>query len=148
MLDELDSRSDVIARQLAHSQRNKSRASYNRAEYLDERRAMMQIWAEYLDGLMNNAAVVPLRARYWVMNEVRVISLRPREQRAAEEILRKLRKMTGAESDFTIQEMMRLIRAIEQKAKQRDLSRDWISEWTIKYTALHLTGQKSRTLCG
>jgi hypothetical protein len=35
-------RPDVIERQLAHKERDKVRASYNRAEYLPERRAMMQ----------------------------------------------------------------------------------------------------------
>ena len=58
------------------------------------------------------------------MNEAKVIPLRPKDQRAAEEILRKVRKMTGAESEFTIQEMMRLIRDIEQRAKRQGLSRD------------------------
>ena len=33
---------DVIERQLAHTERNQVRAAYNRAEYLPERRAMMQ----------------------------------------------------------------------------------------------------------
>jgi integrase len=39
---------DVIERQLAHSERNKVRASYNHAQYLPERRAMMQWWGNYL----------------------------------------------------------------------------------------------------
>ena len=42
---------DVIERQLAHVERNQVRAAYNRAEYLDERRRMMQAWADWLDGL-------------------------------------------------------------------------------------------------
>lgn len=41
---------DVIERQLAHAERNKVRAAYHRAEYLDERRKMMQWWADFLDG--------------------------------------------------------------------------------------------------
>jgi integrase len=40
---------DVIERQLAHAERNKVRAAYNRAQYLPERRKMMQWWADYLD---------------------------------------------------------------------------------------------------
>jgi integrase len=40
---------DVIERQLAHSERNKVRAAYNHAQYLPERRTMMQWWADYLD---------------------------------------------------------------------------------------------------
>lgn len=41
---------DVIERQLAHAERNKIRASYNHAEYLPERRKMMQWWGNYIDG--------------------------------------------------------------------------------------------------
>jgi integrase len=40
---------DVIERQLAHNDRNKVRAAYNHAQYLSERRMMMQWWADYLD---------------------------------------------------------------------------------------------------
>jgi len=40
---------DVIERQLAHSERNQVRAAYNHAQYLPERRKMMQWWADYLD---------------------------------------------------------------------------------------------------
>jgi integrase len=40
---------DVIERQLAHSERNTVRAAYNHAQYLPERRKMMQWWADYLD---------------------------------------------------------------------------------------------------
>lgn len=40
---------DVIERQLAHVEANKVRAAYNRAQYLDERRKMMQDWANLLD---------------------------------------------------------------------------------------------------
>ena len=42
---------DWIERQLAHGERNSIRAAYNYAEYLPERRRMMQEWADYLDGL-------------------------------------------------------------------------------------------------
>jgi integrase len=41
--------SDVIERQLAHVHGNKIRGVYNHAEYLPERRRMMQWWADYLD---------------------------------------------------------------------------------------------------
>ena len=36
----------VIDRQLAHLEKNKVTAAYNRAEYLDERTKMMQQWAD------------------------------------------------------------------------------------------------------
>ena len=42
---------DAIERQLAHGERNNVRAAYNFAEYLPERRRMMQAWADYLDTL-------------------------------------------------------------------------------------------------
>jgi integrase len=45
---------DVIERQLAHVPGDKVRAAYNRAEYLPERREMMQSWANYLDILRTN----------------------------------------------------------------------------------------------
>jgi len=45
---------DVIELQLAHAERNKVRAAYNRAQRLPERRAMMQAWADYLDTLRDN----------------------------------------------------------------------------------------------
>ena len=42
---------DVIERQLAHTDKNMVRRAYNRADYLAERREMLQAWADYLDGL-------------------------------------------------------------------------------------------------
>lgn len=43
--------SDAIERQLAHAERNKVRAAYNHADYLEERRRMMQWWSDELDRL-------------------------------------------------------------------------------------------------
>lgn len=48
VLNENGFRADVIERQLAHMPRDQVRAAYNRAQYLPERRAMMQWWADYL----------------------------------------------------------------------------------------------------
>ena len=42
---------DAIERQLAHSEKDQVRAAYNRAKYLDERRMMMQWYADHLDKL-------------------------------------------------------------------------------------------------
>jgi len=39
------------------------RAAYNYAEYLPERRRMMQEWADYLDKLKAGAEVIPLRGK-------------------------------------------------------------------------------------
>ena len=46
-------RKDVIERQLAHIEKNKSRQPYNRAEYIEERRDLMAWWANFLDELQN-----------------------------------------------------------------------------------------------
>lgn len=57
LLNEQGWNRDAIERQLAHSERNNIRAAYNYAEYLSERKKMMQHWADYLDGLANNIAI-------------------------------------------------------------------------------------------
>ncbi|MFA5960978.1 MAG: tyrosine-type recombinase/integrase [Tatlockia sp.] len=54
---------DAIERQLAHAERNNIRAAYNYAEYLPERRTMMQWWAEHLDKLKAGAEIIPLMKR-------------------------------------------------------------------------------------
>lgn len=51
LLNELGYRPDIIEISLAHGDENKVRAVYNRAEYMEERRKMMQEWADYLDKL-------------------------------------------------------------------------------------------------
>ncbi len=51
LLNEQGWNPDAIERQLAHAERNKVRAAYNFAEFLPERRKMMQAWADYLDEL-------------------------------------------------------------------------------------------------
>lgn len=51
MLNEHGWNRDWIERQLAHGERNSVRAAYNFAEYLPERRRMMQWWADHLDAL-------------------------------------------------------------------------------------------------
>lgn len=50
---------DIIERQLAHQERNQIRGVYNRAEYLRERCAMMQWWADYLDRHAGGTFVAP-----------------------------------------------------------------------------------------
>jgi len=61
LLNELGFQPDIIELQLAHQERNEVRAAYNRAQRIDERRKMMQAWADYLDGLRLGASVVPFR---------------------------------------------------------------------------------------
>lgn len=59
LLNELGWNRDAIERQLAQGERNQVRASYNFAEFLPERRKMMQAWADYLDELKENSDKIP-----------------------------------------------------------------------------------------
>ena len=59
-LNELGYSGDLIEIQLSHSPANKVRAAYNHAEYLDDRRLMMQEWSDYLDNLQNKEVVSAL----------------------------------------------------------------------------------------
>ena len=66
LLNEQGYHPDVIERQLAHVPGNRVRAAYNRAEYLPERRKLMQGWADYLSELKEKAlqdAATPPTAR-------------------------------------------------------------------------------------
>ena len=53
---------DVIEAQLAHGKSGPLGAAYDRAEFLEQRRRMMNEWADYLDKLRQGADVIPLRA--------------------------------------------------------------------------------------
>ena len=55
LLNELGYNRDWIERQLAHGDSNGVRAAYNYAEYLPERKRMMQEWSDFLDGLRYKA---------------------------------------------------------------------------------------------
>jgi integrase len=58
LLNEQGFAADVIELQLAHQERDRVRGAYNRSLRLDERRRMMEAWADYLDGLRRGANVV------------------------------------------------------------------------------------------
>jgi integrase len=60
ILDEvLQVRPDLIEHQLAHAVRDPNGRAYNRTAHLEERRKMMQLWADYLNGLKQGAQVLP-----------------------------------------------------------------------------------------
>ncbi len=62
ILDEvLQVRVDFIEHQLAHAVRDPNGRAYNRTAHLAERRKMMQLWSDYLDGLKAGAQVLPFR---------------------------------------------------------------------------------------
>lgn len=52
----------VIEAQLAHAVRDTLGRAYNRTEFIEQRRAMMQTWADYLDKLRTGADVLPFKA--------------------------------------------------------------------------------------
>ena len=51
-------RPDVIERQLAHSPRDKVRGAYNHAEYLEERRKLLQWWSDRLENFKSPVDVI------------------------------------------------------------------------------------------
>ena len=63
ILNETGFRPDVIERQLAHVERNKVRAAYNRSEYLEERRSMMDWWGTCIEAMAKDQKVVFLRRK-------------------------------------------------------------------------------------
>lgn len=48
-------REEVIETQMAHTVKNKTQGAYDHSEYLDERRDLMQWWADYLNELKNKS---------------------------------------------------------------------------------------------
>ena len=60
LLNEQQWHRDAIERQLSHGERDRIRAAYNHADYLPERRRMMQAWADYLETLRTGAEIIPL----------------------------------------------------------------------------------------
>jgi integrase len=56
--EKLGYRHEVVDRQLAHAPRNKVDAAYDRAQFLPERRKMMQQWADYLDAVSSGGKVI------------------------------------------------------------------------------------------
>ncbi len=52
---------EVIEHQLAHRVPDALGTAYNRTKFLDERRRMMQAWADFLDKLKQGAEVIPIK---------------------------------------------------------------------------------------
>jgi integrase len=62
LLNEQGWNRDAIEPQLAHAERNSVRAAYNYAEFMPERKKMMQAWADYLEGIKSGAKIIPIQA--------------------------------------------------------------------------------------
>ena len=54
-------RPDFIEHQLAHAVRDPNGRAYNRTAHLAERKKMMQLWSDYLEGLKSGAKVIPFK---------------------------------------------------------------------------------------
>ena len=54
---------DLAERALVHTIKSQAEAAYHRTDLLEQRRAMMQAWAQHLGGFGAASTVVPLRAR-------------------------------------------------------------------------------------
>lgn len=63
LLNEQGWHPDAIERQLAHAEKDDTRAAYNFAQHLPERRRMMQTWADYLDSLKRGTDVIDIYSR-------------------------------------------------------------------------------------
>lgn len=57
-LNELGYMGDAIEKQMAHDKKSSIRAVYNHAQHLDERRKIMQVWADFLDLLRDKGEVM------------------------------------------------------------------------------------------
>lgn len=53
----------IIEAQLAHAVKDSLGRAYNRTQFLEQRRKMLQTWADYLDKLREGAEVIPIRRR-------------------------------------------------------------------------------------
>lgn len=55
--------SRVTEMTLAHVDKNAIRDAYNRAQYLDQRRTLLQDWANAIDAQCEGAKVVPIKRK-------------------------------------------------------------------------------------
>lgn len=63
LAERLDVAPEVVEAQLAHAVPDALGRAYNRTQYVEQRKAMMQTWADYLDRLRQGAEVVPINGR-------------------------------------------------------------------------------------
>jgi integrase len=62
MAERLGIEDNIIEAQLAHAVKDSLGRAYNRTEFVEQRHAMMQTWADYLDTLRKGAEVIPFKA--------------------------------------------------------------------------------------
>jgi integrase len=62
LVEKLNMSPDVIEAQLAHGKSGPLGMAYDRAEFMEQRRAMMRLWADYLDTLRLGGKVLSFKA--------------------------------------------------------------------------------------
>jgi integrase len=62
MVEKLNVHPDVIEAQLAHGKSGPLGAAYDRAEFMEQRRAMLALWADYLAKLRDGAEIIAFKA--------------------------------------------------------------------------------------
>jgi len=62
LVEQLNVSPDIVEAQLAHGKSGPLGSAYDRAEFMEQRRQMMQAWADYLDKLRDGADVIPFKA--------------------------------------------------------------------------------------
>ena len=60
--ERLNVQPEVIEAQLAHTVPDALGRAYNRTQYLDQRRALVIAWADYLDRIRDGAKVLPFKS--------------------------------------------------------------------------------------
>jgi len=64
MLNEMNVNEDAIEKQLAHNVKGGAvRQAYLQSNFLEQRRGIVQQWADYLDGLRSGADVIPIKRK-------------------------------------------------------------------------------------
>ena len=58
---------DVVEKQMSHLVGTKVSRTYNKAEYLNERRKMLEWWSNYIESLMVNTDVISSDDNRWIM---------------------------------------------------------------------------------
>ena len=63
LVERLNYPAEYVEQQLAHAVRDATGRAYNRTTHLEQRREMLQAWADYLDGLRDDATTRQGRTR-------------------------------------------------------------------------------------
>ena len=61
LVERLNVDESIVEAQLAHRVKDALGRAYNRTQFADQRRVMLQAWADYLDSLRKGVEVRPLR---------------------------------------------------------------------------------------